>query len=187
MSGGTLAMAQTLDEVIKIVRERQTDIQIWQRQVPKPGYRKIAAQLGVSASSYLRALAAVMEGDQANAIAVDKRVRTNTHNQALAKVYEGTPIHTSENVPALLQEALTQIPAWREIQEYWPVLKKMAQQWSEQQPMAQIPEDYQKYNSFYSVRLNDRLIDAIKAYAKRHRLTQSELITAGVLQVLSQK
>jgi hypothetical protein len=187
MSGGTLVMAQALAEVIKIVRARQADIQAWQAEIPKPGYRKIAKRLGVSESSYLRALDDIKKGD--GIVAVDKRVRTNTQTtpQALAKVYEGTPIHTSENVPAFLQEALAQVPAWREIQEYWPVLKTMAQQWSEQQSLAHIPDAYRNFNAFYTVRLNEQLIKDIKAYTKRHRLTQSEFITALALQLLSRE
>jgi len=176
-----MAQGNVLSEVIKLVQTRQADIQAWQAQ--KLGYRKIAQQLGVSPASYLRALDAIKEDKQANTSYVDERVRTNT--QALAKVYEGTPIHTSENVPALLQEALTQLSALREMQEYWPVLKAMAQQWSEQQSVAHIPEAYQKFNAFYSVRLNNQLIEDIKAYTKRHRLTQSEFITAAALQILS--
>jgi hypothetical protein len=178
-------MAQTLAEVTEIVRDRLADIQAWQEEIPKPGYRKIANRLGVSESSYLRALKAVTEDAHTTLSDVDKRVRTNTN--ALARVYEGTPIHTSENAPALLQEVLTQLPAWREMQEYWPVLKTMAQQWSEQQSLAHIPEAYRKFNAFYSVRLNDQLIEDIKAYTKRHRLTQSEFITNAVLHILSRE
>jgi hypothetical protein len=189
MSGGTPAMAQgrALDEVIKIVRDHQTDIRTWQAETPKPGYRKIAQRLGVSPSSYLRALDGIEEGERSNTSDVDERIRTNTLTQALAKVYEGTPIHTSENVSALLQEVRSELSALREIQEFWPVLKTMAQQWSEQQSVAHIPEAYRKFNAFYSVRLNDQLIEDIKAYTKRHRLTQSEFITAAALNILSRE
>jgi hypothetical protein len=182
MNGGMAVMAQgsVLPEVIKIVRDRQAEIQAWQAQ--KLGYRKIAQQLEVSPSSYLRALDSVKENEPSNTSDVDKRLPTNT--QALAKVYEGTPIHTSENAPALLQEVLIQLPVWRELQEYWPVLKTMAQQWSEQQSLTHIPEGYRKFNAFYSVRLNDQLIEDIKAHTKRHRLTQSEFITAAALHIL---
>jgi hypothetical protein len=60
----------------------------------------------------------------------------------------------------------------------------MAKQWSEQQSLAQIPEPYRKYNAIYTVRLNDELIEAIKTYTKKHRLTQSEFLTDAVLRVL---
>jgi hypothetical protein len=176
-------MAQTRDEVVKIVRAHHADIQTWKAQ--KLGYRKIAEHLGVSSSSYLRALDVIKHDTHPNTSDVDTRIPTST--QSLAKVYEGTPIHTSENVPAFLQEVLTTLPALREIQEYWPVLKTMAQQWAEQQSFAHIPEAYRNFNAFYTARLNDQLIKDLKAYAKRHRLTQSELITAGVLQILSRE
>jgi predicted DNA binding CopG/RHH family protein len=188
MSGGTLTMAQggVLDEVVKIVRDRQADIRAWQAENPKLGYRKIAQRLGVSESTYLRALDVIKEDAQAAPSGINKRVRTNTRPLP-AKVYEGTPIHTSEHAPALLQEALTHLPALREMQEYWPVLKAMAQQWSEQQSMARIPEAYRKFNAFYTVRLSEQLIEAIKVYTKRHRLTQSEFITALASQALSRE
>jgi hypothetical protein len=179
-----MAQGKVLPEVINTIRRRQADIRAWQAQ--KQGYRKIAQQLGVSPASYLRALATIeKDAEEPTVSDVDKRLSTNTH--ALAKVYEGTPIHLSEGRPAWLDEVSTHLPALRELQEILPVLKTMARQWSEQQTLTQIPDEYKKYGATYSVRLNERLIEALKAYAQRHRLTQSEAITMAVQHLLSQE
>jgi predicted DNA binding CopG/RHH family protein len=75
----------------------------------------------------------------------------------------------------------------QELQDILPVLKIMVKQWSEQQSLQQIPDEYKKYSATYSVRLNERLIDAIKQYADEHRLSQSAVITLAMQQLLNRK
>jgi hypothetical protein len=178
-----MAEAKARHEAQAIVRRRLTDIRRWRAEGVSG--RAIAERLGLSDSGYRGAVARV-EGEHPNGAAdVDARPPTNT--SALAKVYEGKPIQTSEEQPAWLAEMFGYLPALRQLQNILPVLETMANQWSEQQSVKQIPEEYQKYNDTYSVRLNERLIEAIKTYAQQHRLTQSELITAAVLRLFKDK
>jgi hypothetical protein len=84
-------------------------------------------------------------------------------------------------------ELSTYLPVLRELQELLPLLKPMAKQWSEQQTLAQIPEEYKKYGPTYSVRLSERLIEDLKEYAQRHRLSQSEVVTVALQQLLARE
>jgi transcriptional regulator with XRE-family HTH domain len=175
-----MAQAKAPGEAQAIVRRHLAEIRRWRAEGVSG--RAIAARLGLSDRSYRSAVARV-EGEQPNgAVDVDERPPTNT--SALAKIYAGKPLSTSEEQSAWLAEVFDYLPALRHLQTILPVLDTMASQWSEQQSLKQIPEEYQKYNDTYSVRLNERLIDAIKTYAQEHRLTQSELITAAVLRLL---
>jgi hypothetical protein len=64
--------------------------------------------------------------------------------------------------------------------EGWPSLRGMLQEWSQRQQLLQISPAYQPYDGYYSCRLNNRLIQAIKAFTTQHRLSQSELVTIAV-------
>jgi transcriptional regulator with XRE-family HTH domain len=176
-------MAQTQrSEATEVVRRRLSEIHAWQAQ--HLTQREIAKRLGLARSTYQDALKQVeAEKVKANETLQDDEGVPDTN--ALAKVYEGIHISTSETSLAMPEDLAPFIPALQELQDILPVLRTMAKQWSEQQSLAQIPEQYQKFNETYSVRLSGPLIEAIKAYAQRHRLTQSQLITAGVLRIIS--
>jgi hypothetical protein len=173
------------ESATEVVRRRLTDIRTWKAE-HKPG-KQIAKDLGLAETTYRDALKRV-EAEKLEAketLNVDEGIPTNTH--ALTKVYEGIHIPTSEAHLALPEDLSRLLPALWELQEILPVLKTMAKQWSEQQSLARTPEQYQKYNAIDTVRLNDELVEAIKAYTKQHRLTQSEFLTAAVLQLLHRK
>jgi DNA-binding transcriptional MocR family regulator len=170
-------------EVLDIVRQHREEIHVWQEQ--KRGQREIAARLGISRSSYQRALTELDKEEQLHQEDVHVDTRTPTNAGALAKVYDATPVHRAEGSPAWVGEVYAYLPSLRELQDILPALKTMAREWSKQESLTRIPEQYQKFNETYSVRLSGPLIEAIKAYAQRHRLTQSELITAGVLRILN--
>jgi predicted DNA binding CopG/RHH family protein len=143
-------------------------------------------KLGLGTTTYWDALKLV-EGEKQeakDALQVDEGM-PETH--ALAKVYESIPIPTSDAYLALPEELFKLLPALQELQDILPVLKVMAKQWSEQQSLQQIPDEYKKYSATYSVRLNERLIDAIKQYADNHRLSQSAVVTLAMQQLLNRK
>jgi predicted DNA binding CopG/RHH family protein len=179
-------MAETprTESAVDVVRRRLTDIYAWQRQ-NKP-VTAIAKELGLARTSYRRALQLVEEEkrEAKDVLQVDEGM-PETH--ALAKVYESIPIPTSNAYLALPEELFKLLPALQELQDILPVLKVMAKQWSEQQSLQQIPDEYKKYSATYSVRLNERLIDAIKQYADDHRLSQSAVVTLAMQQLLNRK
>ena len=166
----------------EVVRRRLPEIRAWQAQ--NLTQKVIGERLGLAKSTYQDALKQV-EAEKREVkehLEVDEGIPEQT--QALAKVYEGIHISTSDASLALPEEISRLLPALQELHDILPVLKTMAKQWSEQQSVVQLPEKYQKYNAIYTVRLNDELIDAIKAYTKKHRLTQSEFLTAAVLHLI---
>ena len=104
--------------------------------------------------------------------------------------YEGVPVQVAETIRILvpaMQEVSELLPALREVSAMLPTLKSLASRGSEPPPLENIPEEYQNFIATYSVRLSPTLIEAIKAYAKRHRLTQSEVITTSVHDLLSRE
>jgi predicted DNA binding CopG/RHH family protein len=176
-----MAQTRSSESATDVVRRRLTDIHTWKAQ-GKSG-RKIAEDLGLAETSYRGALKQV-EAEKAQAKDILQADDGIPENQALAKVYEGIHVPTSDTSLALPAEISQLLPVMQEVQALLPVLKIMAKQWSEQQSLQQVPEEYQKYNAIYTVCLNDELIEAIKTYTKKHRLTQSEFLTAAVLRVL---
>jgi predicted DNA binding CopG/RHH family protein len=179
-----MAETQRTESAVDVVRRRLTDIHAWQRQ-QKPVIA-IAKELGLARTSYRRALQLVEEEkrEAKDALQVDEGM---PETQALTKVYEGIHIPTSDAYLALPEELCKLLPALQELQDILPVLKVMAKQWSEQQSLQQIPDEYKKYSATYSVRLNEHLIDAIKQYADEHRLSQSAVITLAMQQLLNRK
>jgi hypothetical protein len=179
-------MAQTprTESAVDVVRRCLTDIYAWQRQ--NKSVTAIAKELGLASTSYRRALQLVEEEkrEAKDVLQVDEGM-PETH--ALAKVYESIPIPTSDAYLVLPEKLFTLLPALQELQDILPVLKVMAKQWSEQQSLQQIPDEYKKYSATYSVRLNERLIDAIKQYADDHRLSQSAVVTLAMQQLLNRK
>jgi predicted DNA binding CopG/RHH family protein len=179
-----MARTQPPERPIDVVRRRLEDIHIWQTQ--KKSVRAIAKELGLGKTSYWDALQLVEKEKQEakDAMQLDEGM---PETQALAKVYESIPIPTSDAYLALPEELFKLLPALQELQDILPVLKVMAKQWSEQQSLQQIPDEYKKYSATYSVRLNERLIDAIKQYADNHRLSQSAVVTLAMQQLLSRE
>jgi predicted DNA binding CopG/RHH family protein len=180
-------MAQTRgsEQSTEVVRRRLADIRRWQKE--GKSVRAIAAELGIPNTSYRRILQQV-EGEKLDAkesLHVDEGIPTKT--QAIAKVYESIPIPTSDAYLALPEELFKLLPALQELQDILPVLKVMVKQWSEQQSLQQIPDEYKKYSATYSVRLNERLINAIKQYADDHRLSQSAVVTLAMQQLLGRE
>jgi DNA-binding Lrp family transcriptional regulator len=182
-------MAQTGSsaQAVDVVRRHLSEIYTWRAQ--GQSLREMGQRVGLAKSTFHDALKRVeQEKVQAKeALEVDEGVPMNTNTAALAKrVYDGALLLTQDEDTLLptLQQLQQVAPLLHEIQTLWPVLKTMATQWSEQQSVAQIPEHYQKYNAIYTVRLNDELVEEIKAYTKQHRLTQSEFLTAAVLRMM---
>jgi hypothetical protein len=114
------------------------------------------------------------QGKSARGIAKELGLAETSYRRALAAVEKEEPGEISPQHAVL-----------RELQEIFPVLKAMARQWSEQQALTEIPDKYKTYGVTYSVRLNERLIEAVKEYAKRHRLSQSEVVTSALQQLLN--
>jgi predicted DNA binding CopG/RHH family protein len=179
-----MARTQRTERAIDVVRRRLADIHTWQRQ--KKSVRFIAKELDLGTTTYWDALKLVEEEKQEakDALQVDEGM---PETQALTKVYEGIHIPTSDAYLALPEELGKLLPALQELQDILPVLKVMAKQWTEQQSLQQIPDEYKKYSATYSVRLNERLIDAIKQYADNHRLSQSAVVTLAMQQLLNRK
>jgi hypothetical protein len=177
-----------------VVRRRLAKIRQWQRDNKSVGW--IAEQLGLAKISYQRALHQVEaeKVDAQDALHADEGIPTTT--QALTRqVYEGIhppgsdasvalPEQISRLLPAL-RELSELLPIVRELQPMMPRLKTMLDQELERQALAEMPEDYEKFIATYSVRLSPRLIEDIKAYAKRHRLSQSQVATTAFFQLLS--
>jgi len=187
-------MTQTRrSEAREVVRRRLSEIRAWQAQ--RLTQREIIKRLGLAKSTYQDALKQVeVEKQEAKErLEVDEGIPEN--NRGLAKrVYDGALLLVGESddkqsldrdrLLPVLKDLQQVLPTLQEMHTFWPVLKTMATQWSEQQSVAQIPEHYQKYNAIYTVRLNDELVEKIKAYTKKNRLTQSEFLTAAVLRVM---
>jgi hypothetical protein len=120
---------------------------------------------------------------------------TPTTTQALTwQVYEGIHPPDSDASVALpepiarllpaLHELSELLPIVRELQPMFPRLKAMLDRESERQALAEMPAEYEKFIATYSVRLSPRLIEDIKAYAKRHRLSQSQVATTALFELL---
>jgi hypothetical protein len=182
-----MAQASSSAHAVDVVRRHLSDIHAWRAQ--GESLREMGQRLGLAKSTFHDALKRVeQEKVQAKeALEVDEGLPMNTNTTALAKrVYDRAPLSTQDRdalLPAL-QEVQRVAPLLHEIETLWPVLKTIATQWAEQQSVAQIPEHYQKYNAIYTVRLNDELVEEIKAYTKKNRLTQSEFLTAAVPRVM---
>jgi hypothetical protein len=171
-------------EAREVVRRRLPEIRTWQAQ--HLTQREITKRLGLAKSTYQDALKQI-EAEKIEAkehLQVDEGI---PETQALAKVYGGIHISTSDTSLALPEEFSRLLPALQELQDILPVLKIMANQWSERQSLQQIPDEYKKYNATYSVRLSERLIEVIKQYADEHRLSQSAVITLAMQQLLNRK
>jgi hypothetical protein len=116
------------------------------------------------------------QGKTGRAIAKQLGLAETSYRRALADAEKEEPMEVS-----------TYLPLLRELQELLPLLKPMAKQWSEERTLTQIPEEYKKYGPTYSVRLSERLIEDLKEYAQRHRLSQSEVVTAALQQLLTRE
>jgi hypothetical protein len=190
-----MAQGKPAGAVQDIIRRRLSDIRTW--QAARDSSRVIAERLGVAESSYRGALKAIEAEVQLNHQPANVNVRQPSSTNALApQVHSGKPypadeatqdlavtVHTLAPVVHELSELL---PGLREVYSMLPRLKTMVGRESERQALAQMPEEYEHFIATYSVRLAPKLIEAIKAYAKRHRLTQSEVITTAVYGLLSQ-
>jgi predicted DNA binding CopG/RHH family protein len=177
-----MVQRRSSESAIEVVRRRLTAIRHWQAQ--GLSQRRIAEQLGLAKSTYQNMLKRV----EAEKVQADDSVQDDEgipETQALTKVYEGIHISTSGTSLAVPEEFSRLLPALEELQDMLPVLKMMATQWSEHQLLQQIPDEYKKYSATYSVRLNERLIEAIKKYADEHRLSQSAVITLAIQQLLA--
>jgi hypothetical protein len=193
-------MARTAgtETAAEVIRHRLAEIRAWQRD--NKSERWIAEQLGLAKTSYRRALQQVEaeKVDAQEALHADEGIPANS--RALAKhVYEG--IHTptpgpdthvalpeqiSRLLPAL-HELSELLPIVRELQPMLPRLKTMMNRELERQALAEMPEEYEKFIATYSVRLSPSLIEAIKAYAKRHRLSQSQVATTAFFELLNRE
>jgi hypothetical protein len=188
-----MAVTQTTETAAEVIRRRLAAIRGWQRE-GKSG-RWIAEQLELSDRSYRRALQQV-EAEKIEAQeALHSDEGTPTTTQALTRqVYEGIhppgsdaavalPEQISRLLPAL-HELSELLPIVRELQPMLPRLKTMMSRELERQALAEMPEEYEKFIATYSVRLSPQLIEDIKAYAKRHRLSQSQVTTTAFFELL---
>jgi predicted DNA binding CopG/RHH family protein len=177
-----MAQTRSAESADDVVRRRLAEIHAWLAQ--GQGLREIAKRLGLAKSTFNDALKRVRaeKREAKEHLQVDEGI---PETQALAKVYEGIHISTSDRSLALPEELARFVPALQELQDLLPVLRIMAKEWSEQQSLQQIPDEYKKYSATYSVRLNERLIQDIKKYADDHRLSQSAVITLAVQQLLA--
>ena len=182
-----------IETAAEVVRRRLAEIRQWRRENKSAGW--IAKQLGIARSSYQRALQQV-EAEKVEAQdALHSDEGTPTTTQALSRqVYEGTHPPGSDTAVALPEQISSLLPALREVSELLPTirelqamlprLKPMLDRELERQALAEMPEDYEKFIATYSVRLSPRLIEDIKAYAKRHRLSQSQVATTAFFELL---
>lgn len=181
---------ETADEV---VRRRLAEIRQWQREGKSVGW--ITKQLGIARSSYQRVLPQVEaeKVEAQDALHGDEGASTTT--EALTRqVYTSRQTSDSDAAVALpeqisrllpaLREVSELLPTIRELQSMMPKLKPMLDRELERQALAEMPEDYEKFIATYSVRLSPRLIEDIKAYAKRHRLSQSQVATTAFFELL---
>jgi hypothetical protein len=188
-----MAATPNTETAAEVIRRRLAGIRRWQRE-GKSG-RWIAEQLGLSDRSYRRALQQVEaeKVDAQDALHGDEGIPTTT--RALTRhVYEGTqtagsdahialPEHIARLLPAL-HELSELLPIVRELQPMVPRLKTMMNRELERQALAEMPEEYEKFIATYSVRLSPSLIEDIKTYAKRHRLSQSQVATTAFFELL---
>ena len=137
--------------------------------------REIARRLGLADSS----LRNVLKGLEADPTDVYRGIPA-AQPLPLTPVYEGVPPSSPEAVKVILEEAQSLLPTLREMVQSWGVLQAMMGEYSQQQQLLHVAPEYQPYDGFYSVRLNHRLIQDIKAYTVDHRLSQSELITIAL-------
>ena len=97
-------------EVLDIVRQHREEIHVWQQ---KRGQREIAARLGISRSSYQRALSALDKEEQLHQEDVHVDTRTPTNAGALAKKStDATPVHRAEGSPAWVGEVYAYFPPY---------------------------------------------------------------------------
>ena len=73
----------------------------------------------------------------------------------------------------------------RELTELWPTIKEMVAEHTTRQ--AADPSRYRPYNKIFSVRLNQALIDELKAHAADHGISYSRLITEAVAEWLQRR
>jgi hypothetical protein len=171
----------------EIVRQRLNEVRA--AQARGESSREIARHLGIAESSYRHALKTItgdeaLSDDRANG---DPRGLPPARRVAV-QAYEGVPVQVAETIRTLvpaMQEVSELLPALREVSAMLPTLKSIASRGSEPPPLEDMPEAYRNFLATYSVRVSPALIDAIKAYAKRHRLTQSEVITTAVHALLN--
>jgi len=116
------------------------------------------------------------QGKTGKAIAKQLGLAETSYRRALADAEKEEPMEVS-----------TYLPVLRELQELLPLLKPLVREWSEERTLPEIPEEYKKYSTTYSVRLSPRLIETLKQYAERHRLSQSEVVTKALQQLLGRE
>jgi predicted DNA binding CopG/RHH family protein len=160
------------------VRHHWADIQAWQAEgVAK---REMARRLHMSDSSFRDALAQVEAATPAGASTEVHKGISPPMPALEAQVYQGIPLSRTEEARVVLTEMHALLPTLQAIAHEWPSLKTMLQDWSQRQQLLQVSPAYQPYDGFYSCRLNTRLIQAVKAFAARQRLSQSELVTMAL-------
>jgi predicted DNA binding CopG/RHH family protein len=160
------------------VRKHWADIQAWQAE--GISQREMAKRLGKSESSLRYALAQV-EAAMHAAAPTEVHEGISPPMPALeAQVYQGILLSKTEEARVVLTEMHALLPTLQAIAHNWPSLKTMLQDWSKRQQLLQVSPAYQPYDGFYSCRLNNRLIQAIKEFAARQRLSQSELVTMAL-------
>jgi transcriptional regulator with XRE-family HTH domain len=113
------------------------------------------------------------QGKTARGIAKELGLAETSYRRALADVENEQPPEVSAS-PSVLQE----------LAELLPLLKAMVSEWQKQQVLPEIPEEYKKYSTMYSVRLSPRMIENLKKYAERNRLAQSDVVTLALQQLL---
>jgi predicted DNA binding CopG/RHH family protein len=140
----------------------------------------MARRLHMSDSSFRDALAQVTAATPAVALTEVREGISPPMSTLEAQVYQGIPLSKTEEARVVLTEMHVLLPTLQAIAHDWPSLKTMLQDWSQRQQLLQVSPAYQPYDGFYSCRLNNRLIQAIKEFAARQRLSQSELVTMAL-------
>ena len=172
----------------EIVRQRLDEVRV--AQARGESSREIAGRLGIAESSYRYALKRLTDEEALSDQAANGNLHRPTPTHAVAlQTYEGVPVQVAETIRTLvpaMQEVSELLPALREVSAMLPTLKSLANRGSEPPPPEDVPEAYRNFLATYSVRVSPALIDMIKTYAKRHRLTQSEVVTTAVLALTRQ-
>jgi hypothetical protein len=148
------------------LRSHWSEIQAWRTEGMSK--REMARRLHMSESSFRDALAQV-----------DNSISTKTATIE-PQVHEGIPMSKTEEARAVLTELHALLPTLQTIAHEWPSLREMLSDWSQRQRLLHVSPTYQPYDGFYSCRLNNRLIQAIKEFAAKNRLSQSELMTMAL-------
>jgi hypothetical protein len=167
---------------LEAIRQRLPEIQAWQAE--GVSLRKISRRLDIPDSSFRGALKRVMaEALEPTEVHLDIPAQKATVS---TRVYEGIPSSQPEAVRVVMEEARSLLPTLRDMVQEWGVMQAMIHEYTQRQKLLQVSPAYQPYDGFYSCRLNNRLIQDIKAYAAENRLSQSELITLAVQAYLGQ-